>query len=276
MKQTNYYLFDFLDFNTQLDGNEILWKALKSKDIEIVDNDIIVTIPFQKQKVSNDISPDLNVYPANHKLRIRAYGDKIVRLSIGFDTPIMDESPILEIDKKLKSSPLFFERKEEKWIIKDRSGNHKAIINLAEPVIDHWSDLLPKPEETLDITFFPDCEKEIRISAYDQFFPARHDAMALAYVENKGKKDRATISFHANPDKVFVGTGERFTKMDLTGKTFQLENQDGQGVNNRRTYKNIPFFISSRMYGVFLHTPAATKFSMADHSTRSVQLLAEY
>ena len=63
--------------------------------------------------------------------------------------------------------------------------------------------------------------------------------------------------------------------MDLAGHTFQLKNQDGQGVNNKRTYKNIPFYLSSKMYGMFLHTSAYTKFSLADFSTRSVQLLVE-
>ena len=58
-------------------------------------------------------------------------------------------------------------------------------------------------------------------------------------------------------------------------ETFQLKNQDGQGVNNRRTYKNVPFLLSSRMYGVFMHTSAYSKFSVADHSSRSVQLMSE-
>ena len=61
--------------------------------------------------------------------------------------------------------------------------------------------------------------------------------------------------------------------MDLSGQTFQLKNQDGQGVNNRRCYKNIPFYLSSRMYGAFFHTSDYCKLSLADHSTRSVQFL---
>lgn len=61
--------------------------------------------------------------------------------------------------------------------------------------------------------------------------------------------------------------------MDLSGQTFQLKNQDGQGVNNRRCYKNIPFYLSSRMYGCFYHTSDYCKLSLADHSTRSVQFL---
>ncbi len=185
------------------------------------------------------------------------------------------DSEMLQFHDELKVNPLHFEKRENQWIVFDANGIKKAVFNFEKPEIDHWSDLIPPPEETLVASFYPDGEKEIKISSYDQFFPARHDAFALAFVEKDNQVDRSTISFHAGPDEIFSGTGERFTKMDLSGKTFQLKNQDGQGVNNRRTYKNIPFYLSNRLYGCFLHTSAYSKFSLADHSSRSVQILSE-
>jgi alpha-D-xyloside xylohydrolase len=199
----------------------------------------------------------------------------MIRASIGFGVPDMSDSPMLQLDPALKVVPLEVIKSANEWLVIDSKANKKASFSFKKPAIDHWSDLLPEPEETLNVTFYPDGKKQVKISAYDQFFPARHDAMALAYVEKNGKPDRATISFYAEPDEVFVGAGERFTKLDLSGKTVQLKNQDGQGVNNRRTYKNIPFYMSTRMYGMFLHTSAYSKFSFADHSTRSVQTLVE-
>ena len=44
---------------------------------------------------------------------------------------------------------------------------------------------------------------------------------------------------------------------------------------SRRTYKNIPFYLSSRMYGTFYHTYAHSKLSLAGQSTRSVQFLSD-
>ena len=273
MKQTNYHLFDFLDFDPEMNDTDILWRACKPTKIESSGNDILLTIPFQKQKKSLEITPETGFARKNYILRIRAYGEKILRTSIGFETKIEDASPMLEISPDTQIMPLLFEKKINNWIIKDNKKTIRAVINLTKPEIDHWSDLLPKPEETLDITFYPDGKKEVKLSAHDQFFPARHDGLALAFVEKDNTPDRATLSFHTNPDEVFVGTGERFAKMDLSGRTFQLHNQDGQGVNNRRTYKNIPFYISSSMYGMFLHTSAPGKLSLADHSSRSAQLL---
>jgi alpha-D-xyloside xylohydrolase len=275
MKQTNYYLFDFLDFNTDLNGEDILWRACEPTNIELQGTDVLVTIPFQKQQCSNDIRPDTTAKRKEYTLRLRAYGEKMLRVSIGFGVPEMSDSPMLELSSYLPVNPLNIIKSKNEWLVIDIKANKKASFNFRKPEIDHWSDLLPKPEETLDVTFYPDGKKAIKISAYDQFFPARHDAMALAYVEKNEECNRATISFHAEPDEVFVGAGERFTKLDLTGTTLQLKNQDGQGVNNRRTYKNIPFYISNKMYGMFLHTSAYSKFSFADHSSRSVQVLVE-
>jgi alpha-D-xyloside xylohydrolase len=275
MKQTNFQLFDFLDFDTLLTGEEVLWKTCAPVDFRVDGTDVVFEIPFQKQKVANDIAPDQETVRKNFLLRLRAYGSKILRVSIGFGVQEMPDSLMLELDSTLEIVPLCLEKKEDEWLVRDFKGIVRARLKRLAPAIDHWSDLLPEPEETLEMSFFPDGKKEIKISAWDQFFPALLDAFALAFVEKNGVPDRTTISFHIEPDEKFVGTGERFTKMDLSGHTFQLKNQDGQGVNNRRTYKNIPFYLSSRMYGVFMHTSAHSKFSLGDHSTRSAQLLTE-
>lgn len=275
MKQTNCQLIDFLDFQPDLSGNEALWRACKPTEILAEGTDILVTIPFQKQKNAVDITEDTSVPRRNYTLRIRAYGEKVLRTAIGFGVPEMEDSVMLEMHPDLKVAPLSFQKNEDEWAVIDAAGIKKVVFKRKPIAIDYWSDLLPEPKETLEVSFYPDGKREMKLSAYDQFFPARHDAFALAFVENNGEVDRTTLSFHANHDENFVGSGERFTKMDLSGRTFQLKNQDGQGVNNRRTYKNIPFYISSKLTGVFMHTSAHGKFSFADHSTRSVQLLSE-
>lgn len=275
MKQTNYQLFDFLDFDTELKGGDILWKACSPVSIFINGTDAVLEVPFQKQLLSGNIAPDLKEPRKSYYLRLRAYGEKILRVAIGFDVPDMTDSPMLEIDGNLRIIQLKIEKTDEEWRIRDASGAIRASLNRRSLPVDHWSDLLPPPEESIDLSFFPDGNKQISLSAYDQFFPVRQDSFALAFAEKKGECHRTTMSFHCEPDEKFAGTGERFAKMDLSGHTFQLKNQDGQGVNNRRTYKNIPFFLSSRMYAVFMHTTAYSKFSLADHSTRSVQLLTE-
>ncbi len=276
MKQTNYHLFDFLDFDTELKTDEALWKACRPTAIYEKDGDICVTVPFQKQQLANDMAADETVPRQESTFIIRYYTHNILRLFAGFgEAEMTDRSEMLRLAPDIRKKPLTVREDKGEWSVYDAEGRRRALINLREPVLDYWSDLLPVPQETLDITFYPDDKKEIRLSAYDHFSPPRYDALPLAYCVKEGHKERATISFECQPDEVFAGTGERFYKMDLSGHTFQLKNQDGQGVNNRRAYKNIPFYLSSRMYGVFYHTSAHSKLSLADHSTRSVQFLSD-
>jgi alpha-D-xyloside xylohydrolase len=277
MKQTNYQLFDFLDFEPDFSGSECLWKACVPIDIWSDSGDVILKVPFQKQQVSNEISPDSSSPRKNFFIRLRAYGDKILRIAFDYTGKKggMADSHMLDWHPGLSALPLQFEKTEDEWIVFDENGKTRVRLDLRGIKTDHWSDLLPPPEEALKLTFYPDGNKKIVLSAYDQFFPARQDAYSLAIVEKNGEFNRTTASFHVKADEKFVGTGERNTKLDLSGRTFQLKNQDGQGVNNRRTYKNIPFFMSSEMYGIFMHTSAFGKFSLADHSTRSAQLLVE-
>ena len=276
MKPTNYHLFDFMDFDQELKKNESLWKAYKPTAVVEKDGDILVTVPFQKQVLANDMAPDTNVAQESHTLIIRQYEPGIIRLFMGFDgEQPSDTSEMLQMSARVKRSPLHAELKDDQWVITDNGGVCRAVINMQQPVLDRWSELLPDPQETLDLRLFPDGKHEVRLAAYDHFSPPRYDALPLGYCKTEGKNDRATLSFECKLNECFAGTGERFEKMDLSGQTFFLKNQDGQGVNNRRTYKNIPFYLSSRMYGVFYHTTAHSKLSLAGVSTRSVEFMSD-
>lgn len=276
MRPTNYHLFDFMDFDTDLKRDESLWKAYKPTSVREKDGDILVEVPFQKQQLANDMAPDTDVPQETQTLVIRQYEPGILRLFMGCEgEQPSDTSEMLQMSARVKQLPLKAEFVDDQWIITDGAGVRRAVINMQQPVLDRWSELLPDPQETLDMRLYPDGKHEVRLAAYDHFSPPRYDALPLAYCKLNGRRERATLSFECKLNECFAGTGERFGKMDLSGQTFFLKNQDGQGVNNRRTYKNIPFYISSRMYGVFYHTTAYSKLSLAGVSTRSVEFLSD-
>ena len=300
MRQTNYQLYDFLDFDPSLERGERLWKACRPTSVEVFGTDVWITVPFQQQQNSNEIAPEQSVPRRDVRVRLRAYGDAILRLSAAFGEgsattdagrpcAIHDDSDMLQLHPDLKLQPLYLQvagqrctayapkdaAEEIPWEVVDAEGRLRAQVRFDEPKVEWWSDLQPAPAESMDLRLFPDGKKEVRLPKYDMFSPARHDAYPLAFVTVDGVPDRATCSLAAQPGECFFGTGERFAKMDLSGRTVQLYNQDGQGVNNRRTYKNIPFYLSSEGYGLFLHTTYFAKFSLADHSTRSAQVLVD-
>jgi len=125
------------------------------------------------------------------------------------------------------------------------------------------------------MTVRPEGRTAISLSDRDRFFAGCVESLPLAVVMRAGQPHRVLFSLEAHPQEHFAGTGERFARLDLAGRTLVLENTDALGVNNRRCYKNIPFFISSRPYGLFVHTSAHVRLSLADISTRAAQGLIE-
>lgn len=273
MQQTNYYIFDWMDFDSDFSKDESLWKAYEPTAVNEVDGDILVTVPYQKQVLQEDMLADTNVPQRDYTLRLRAYGDAVVRVFTSMAGDEMsDESHILDIHPDMKKMPLNVRQCDGIYTITDAKGATRAIIDTTPYKTEWWSDLQPAPQPTIRLTIYPDGDlaKGVELSD-DHFSPPRYDALPIAFCLTEGKPDRATMSFRCEAGECFAGTGERFRKMDLSGQTFYLKNQDGQGVNNRRAYKNIPFYMSSRMYGVFYHTYDYCRLSLADHSTRSVQ-----
>ena len=282
MIQTNYHLFDFLDFDEELKQDKSLWKAYAPTAVYEHEGDICIDIPFQKQIKANDMAPDTTVGQKTHTLIVRYYEPMIIRIFADFSdsqghSGCSENSEMLQFSERVLRKPLRIEQTADGYLLKTPEGLTRAFINTAQAPIDHWSDLQPAPQPTVDIRLYPegDTHKEIALAAYDHFSPPRYDALPVGFVENESKPSVGLLSFACRADECFVGTGERFKKMDLSGQSFYLKNQDGQGVNNSRTYKNIPFYISSRMYGCFYHTTAHAKLDLAAHSTRSVQFLNE-
>ncbi len=277
MKRTNYHLFDWMDFDEQMQRDEHLYKLIGMDSVSEKDGDIHIHVLFQKQLLQNDMAPCTDETPVTHTLIVRAYTQDILRVFISMcGDELTETSEMLQQSDEIVKMPLHVVRNGQVIYLVDPKGKVRATIDNRPPVLDHWSDLLPAPQGTLLLSLYPegDSSKGILLSD-DHFSPPRYDALPIGYCMTEGKPDRATLSLQCKPDECFVGTGERFRKMDLSGQSMRLKNQDGQGVNNRRCYKNIPFYLSSKGYGAFFHTTDYCSLSLADHSTRSVQYLCD-
>ena len=88
MKQTNYHLFDFMDFDPSLQSGEALWKAYAPTNIIERDGDIVVTIPYQQQLQQEDMAPNTEVPQQSYDLIIRAYEPNIIRLFTTMGEPL--------------------------------------------------------------------------------------------------------------------------------------------------------------------------------------------
>ncbi len=63
-------------------------------------------------------------------------------------------------------------------------------------------------------------------------------------------------------NELIYGLGERFTAFVKNGQSVSIWNEDG-GTSTEQSYKNIPFYLSDRGYGVFVNHPEKVEFEVA-------------
>ena len=67
-----------------------------------------------------------------------------------------------------------------------------------------------------------------------------------------------------------VGLGERFTPFIKNGQVVDIWNEDG-GTSSEQAYKNIPFYLTNRGYGIFVNHPEKVSFEVASEQVERVQ-----
>ena len=65
------------------------------------------------------------------------------------------------------------------------------------------------------------------------------------------------------------GFGEKFSTFVKNGQTVEVWNNDG-GTSSEQSYKSIPFYVSSRNYGVFVNHPEKVTFEVASETVSKV------
>lgn len=70
------------------------------------------------------------------------------------------------------------------------------------------------------------------------------------------------------------GLGERFTALVRNGQTVETWNRDG-GTSTEQSYKNIPFYLTNRGYGVLVNHPENVSFEIGSEKVSKVQFSVE-
>ncbi|HSV27388.1 MAG TPA: TIM-barrel domain-containing protein, partial [Sedimentisphaerales bacterium] len=79
--------------------------------------------------------------------------------------------------------------------------------------------------------------------------------MPFSFVRRASDYSRSfNAAFALAPGEKIFGCGESFTRLDKRGQKVVLWTDDASGVQNEGMYKPIPFFMSSRGCGMFMHT----------------------
>jgi alpha-D-xyloside xylohydrolase len=101
--------------------------------------------------------------------------------------------------------------------------------------------------------------------------------MPLSFVRNASNLHRNfAATFTLSPDEKLFGCGESFTRLNKRGQKLVLYTYDAYSAQTPHMYKPVPFFMSSRGYGMFVHTSAPTTFDLGhSHDEANVIYLGD-
>lgn len=139
---------------------------------------------------------------------------------------------------------------ESEDYIEYKTGNTRAVID--------------KRPGSWGIRFF-DGERELTDTGYRN--------MAHMTNHNNGKCYMVE-QLALDVDEYVYGLGERFTPFVKNGQTVEMWNEDG-GTASEITYKNIPFYITNKGYGVLLDHEGDAAYEIASEKVERVQFSVE-
>ncbi len=130
-----------------------------------------------------------------------------------------------------------------------QTGSTKAVLSKGED----W-----------EVRFF-DGERELTNSSF------RNEAN---YFNEQTGKSYTTEQLAIDVDESIYGFGERFTPFVKNGQTVEIWQADG-GTASEQAYKNIPFYITNKGYGVLVDDESDVQFEVASEKVERVCMSCE-
>ncbi len=97
---------------------------------------------------------------------------------------------------------------------------------------------------------------------------------AMAYMQHADGGNFMVDSLTLGVGECVYGLGERFTAFVKNGQIIDIANKDG-GTGSDQAYKNVPFYLTNRGYGVLVNETGHVSFEVASEKVSRVQFSLE-
>jgi alpha-D-xyloside xylohydrolase len=161
----------------------------------------------------------------------------VIRVQLSHFKGIKEKTPSFEIQSK-QHTPNCYETENEAILI---SGDLSVKINK-----DNWS-----------VGFF-----------HKDHFLTVSGNRSTAYIK-EGSTAYMREQLDLSVGECVYGLGERFTPFVKNGQVVDIWNKDG-GTNSEQAYKNIPFYLTNKGYGVFVNHPELVSFEIGSEKVSRV------
>jgi len=92
----------------------------------------------------------------------------------------------------------------------------------------------------------------------------------MGYAQIEGQDPQMFAQLTLGVGECVYGLGERFSNFVKNGQVVEIWNKDG-GTGSEQAYKNVPFYLTNRGYGVFVNHPEQVSFEVASEKVSRVQ-----
>jgi len=97
----------------------------------------------------------------------------------------------------------------------------------------------------------------------------------IGLISKDGEFCKANETYFLFPGENFYGFGEKFTRLNKLGQRIRCWNVNAFGAGTEESYKNIPFFMSTKGYGIFVNSTHNITFDMGSKSLTSYTILVD-
>ncbi len=218
---------------------------------------------FETGRTGNSITFSASTHKIRHRgdtlggpnltIKISAPGKEVLRVQTFHYMGVVNHGPEFEINT---DDNLQLDIKEDEDSYDISSGSLRLHIN----------------KESAELTYYRG-DYKLTSSAFRDLAYVRTDFKGLAYeVDSKGAYMREQLSLSVG--ELIYGLGERFTPFVKNGQTVDIWNEDG-GTSCEQSYKNIPFYLSNRGYGVFVNSPSKVSYEVGSEQVKKVGFSVE-
>jgi alpha-D-xyloside xylohydrolase len=241
-KQQNHFFVGSVvqEFNPETASGEILWRGLSLKQRVSYHQ---LTLQFEDYKVWEDTPP-------------KEYEDEqALPFSLSFVSPKTVRLRLAARPRRMCDEPSLM------FAVPPPTGDPSWEISEAESRTTYEGSFGSVSVEKDPVRFeFRDASGRLLTRTHnlaDAKGVVNSMPMPLSFVRNASNLHRnCAVSFTLSPHEMLFGGGESFTRLNKRGQKLVLYTYDAYSAQTPNMYKPVPFFLSSRGYGMFIHTSA--------------------
>lgn len=236
-QNTFYFADELIAFDPATGKGTIKYQRYNYETRQAFDNMLVKPIPVESNEFPTteyEASPEL-------PFQLHFVSDRTIRI-------------------RMASGPQFHNQEESLMLIDGTAPNHPElwqsakITNGFRYTSPHGMvEIISKPWH---VKIYDENKKLLTSTLHaDDVTNTYTPVLPFSYVRRNSDYSRSMAPvFSLEPDEKIFGCGESFTQFNKRGQKVVLFVDDANGVQNETMYKPIPFYMSSRGYGVFMHT----------------------